>query len=100
MTLKRTPLTEQPEFDDVELIPVIDRILIWLLMPYVWVHGLVAGPSRLRRETAMPRIPELKPVTTDDILPEVAEKFFDTSERAGRAVGFREPRRFRLTERS
>jgi len=92
MAMNRVPLAEGPEFDDVQL-DGLDRILIPLIMPYVWLHGLVSAPFQYRRLLATNRRIGWRPLTSDQTsgLPQHVDEFLRNMEAATGRIGFHEP---------
>src|ERR1041385_6450080 len=93
MTVKRVPYHEQPEFDDVGPISGLDRVLIWFIRPFAWLHGMAVGPFNTRRTVSRLRANQFQPLTDDQNaeLPDVVREFLDSTEAAAKRVGFHEP---------
>jgi hypothetical protein len=92
MTMTRAAQTEAPEFDDMEL-DGLDRLLIPLMMPYVWLHGMVTAPFQYRRLLKTDRKIGLRPLTSVQVssLPQPVHEFLHNIETAIGRTGFREP---------
>ena len=92
MTMTRAARTESPEFDDMEL-DGLDRLLIPLVMPYVWLHGIVTAPFQYRRLLKTDRKIGLRPLTSEQVssLPQPVHEFLDSMETALGRIGFPEP---------
>ena len=92
MTMTRAARTEAPEFDDMEL-DGLDRLLIPLMMPYVWLHGIVTAPFQYRRLLKTDRKIGLRPLTSEQVasLPQPVHEFLHNVETAIGRIGFPEP---------
>ena len=92
MAMTRVAPTEAPEFDDMEL-DGLDRILIPLMMPYVWLRGLVTAPFQYRRLLKLNRKVNWQPLTTEHAssLSEPVREFLHDMETATGRIGFHEP---------
>ena len=92
MAMTRAAPTESPEFDDMEL-DGLDRILIPLMMPYVWLHGLVTAPFQYRRLLKSERKIGLRPLTSEQVsgLSQPVNEFLHSMESAIGRIGFAEP---------
>ena len=92
MTMTRAARTEAPEFDDMEL-DELDRLLIPLMMPYVWLHGIVTAPFQYRRLLKTDRKIGLRPLTSEQVasLPQPVHEFLHNVETAIGRIGFPEP---------
>lgn len=92
MTMTRAARTEAPEFDDTEL-DGLDRLLIPLMMPYVWLHGIVTAPFQYRRLLKTDRTIGLRPLSSEQAasLPQPVDEFLHDMEIAIGRIGFREP---------
>ena len=92
MAMTRAAPSEYPEFDDMEL-DGLDRLLIPLMMPYVWLRGLVTAPFQYRRLLKLNRKFNWQPLTSEQAagLSQPVREFLDTMEAATGRIGFREP---------
>lgn len=93
MTIERVPYQQQPEFDDLEKIPLVDFLLIRLLYPVLWLHGMFVMPFRLRKQIATTRAIQFRRLTAEEdaAIPASVRSFLETAEaQAGRA-GYHEP---------
>jgi len=92
MAVTRAAPTESPEFDDMEL-DGLDRILIPLMMPYVWLRGLVTAPFQYRRLLKLNRKFNWQPLTSEQAsgLSQPVREFLHDMEAATGRVGFQEP---------
>jgi hypothetical protein len=95
MAIDRTPLSEAPELDDVNR-QSGDGLLMWLLKPYVWLHGLVTLPFRYRRTSIGNRSIGWQPLTTEQaaVLSPSVQEYLRSTEAGAERVGFREAVRF------
>jgi len=94
MTMTRAARTESPEFDDMEL-DGLDRLLIPLIMPYVWLRGLVTAPFQYRRLLKLNRKVDWQPLSSEHAaaLSQPVSEFLHNMETATGRIGFREPMR-------
>ncbi len=92
MAMTRAAPTESPEFDDMEL-DGLDRILIPLMMPYVWLRGLVTAPFQYRRLLETNRKIGWRPLTSEQIsgLSQPVQEFLHNMETATGRIGFHDP---------
>ena len=81
MAFHRTPPSEAPELDDLTPEP-FDGLLIGLLKPFIWLHGLVTHPFRTRGMVVGKRTIGWRPLTSEQIvaLPAAAREFLDRVE--------------------
>ena len=91
MTFQRAPITDSPEFRDLEPEPW-DGVLIWLLMPFVALYNLVTQPFATRRNFSPSRKVLLHPLTPEQTatLPPSVLWYLDRAEAAARDLGFRD----------
>lgn len=80
MAIDRIPLSEAPDLDDLNG-ESADGLLIWLLKPYVWLHGLVTLPFRHRRTS-----PPSHDVVTFPQIVDVGELYEIHRQRKSRAM--------------
>jgi hypothetical protein len=95
MATYRVPIEKQPEFDDMQPMPVDARILLKIIRPVLQFGFLFAMPPRMHRMTRTPRGNRSQPATEQDwaLLPAQLHPFFDDAVRTLAALGFGEPRR-------
>lgn len=91
MAFYRTPASEAPELDDLTPEPG-DGLVIALLKPYVWLHGLLIQPFRNRGMVVTKRAIGWRALTSEQLatLPSVVREFLETVESAVKRVGFNE----------
>jgi hypothetical protein len=101
MTVEQVPFEDQPEFDDVGPISMVDKVLLGLIWPIAWLNAMVTLPSQTRRSSVIPRAIHHQPLTAEqnDAIPPALREFFDAAEAEVQRVGFHPPVRhgdFRL----
>lgn len=95
MTIEQVPYQQQPEFDDIERIPLIDFLLIRLLYPVLWLYGMFVMPFRLKGQVATTRAIAFRRLTADEdaAIPIQLRSFFEAAEADATGAGFHEPMR-------
>src|SRR5690348_14334379 len=93
MTIERTPYQQQPEFDDVEKMPVVDFLLIRLLYPVLWLYGIFVMPFRTKEQVATTRAIGFRRLTPDEdaAIPDPVRSYLDAAEAQAARAGFHEP---------
>lgn len=93
MTIERTPYQQQPEFDDVEKIPLVDFLLIRLLYPVLWLYGIFVMPFRTKAQVATTRAIGFRRLTPDEdgAIPDAVRSHLEVAEAEAARAGFHEP---------
>lgn len=101
MSFRRAPITDSPEFRELEPEPW-DGVLIWLLMPWVVLYNLLTQPFATRRNFSPSRTVLLNALTPDQgrTLPAFVVSHLEATEAAVARLGFRDAVRHVSTQRA
>jgi hypothetical protein len=102
MTIERTPYQQQPEFDDLEKIPLVDFLLIRLLYPVLWLYGIFVMPFRTKGQVTTTRAISFSRITPEEdaAIPVPVRAFLESAEAQAAHAGFHEPIRHAKLERA